>query len=73
MEDYMTTSVLKFGVAFGAAMLGSSFAAWCEDGNQAALLKAISGAKISLEQGMLKLPRGRRCRRRPSTKWKTAS
>ena len=54
----MTTSVLKFGVAFGAAMLGSSFAAWCEDGNQAALLKAMSGAKVSLQQGIAQVAKG---------------
>jgi hypothetical protein len=58
MEDNMTTRTLKFVVAFGAAMLGSSFAAFCEDGNQAALLKAISGAKISLEQGIAQVAKG---------------
>ena len=54
----MTARTLKFVVAFGAAMLGSSFAAFCEDGNQAALLKAISGAKISLEQGIAQVAKG---------------
>ena len=54
----MTARTLKFVVAFGAAMSGSSFAAFCEDGNQAALLKAISGAKISLEQGIAQVAKG---------------
>jgi hypothetical protein len=58
MEDYMMARTLKFVVVFGAAMLGSSFAAWCEDSNQAALLKAISGAKISLQQGIAQVAKG---------------
>jgi len=58
MEDYMTSRNLKFVAAFGAAMLGSSFAAWCEDGNQAALVKAMSGAKVSLQQGIAQVAKG---------------
>ena len=54
----MTSRNLKFVAAFGAAMLGSSFAAWCEDGNQAALLKAMSGAKVSLQQGIAQVAKG---------------
>jgi hypothetical protein len=58
MEDYMTSRNLKFVAAFGAAMLGSSFSAWCEDANQAALLKAMSGAKVSLVQGIAQVAKG---------------
>src|SRR3979490_793558 len=58
MEDHMTIRNLKFVAAFGAAMLGSSFAAWCEDGNQAALLKEMSGAKVSLQQGIAQVAKG---------------
>ena len=54
----MTSRNLKFVAAFAAAMLGSSFSAWCEDANQAALLKAISGAKISLLQGIAQVAKG---------------
>jgi hypothetical protein len=58
MEENMTMRNLKFIAAFGAAMVGSSFAAWCEEGNQAALLKAMSGAKVSLEQGIAQVAKG---------------
>jgi hypothetical protein len=58
MEDYMTSRNLKFVAAFAAAMLGSSFSAWCEDANQAALLKAMSGAKVSLQQGIAQVAKG---------------
>ena len=54
----MTSRNLKFVAAFAAAMLGSSFSAWCEDANQAALLKAMSGAKVSLQQGIAQVAKG---------------
>ena len=54
----MTSRNLKFVAAFAAAMLGSSFSAWCEDANQAALLKAMSGAKVSLAQGIAQVAKG---------------
>jgi hypothetical protein len=54
----MTSRNLKFVAAFGAAMLGSSFSAWCEDANQAALLKAMSGAKVTLQQGIAQVAKG---------------
>ena len=55
----MTSRNLKFVAAFAAAMLGSSFSAWCEDADQAALLKAMSGAKVSfLQQGIAQVAKG---------------
>ena len=54
----MTSRNLQFVAAFAAAMLGSSFSAWCEDANQAALLKAMSGAKVSLAQGIAQVAKG---------------
>jgi hypothetical protein len=44
-------------VGVGLAMLGNS-AAWSEDADQAALIKAISGAKITLLQGIAQVAKG---------------
>jgi hypothetical protein len=47
-----------FVVTIGCVMLGSSFAAWSEDPNQAALLKAIGDAKLTLQQGIAQVAKG---------------
>ena len=44
-------------IAFGLAALGSSFAAWSEEADQA-LIKAIPGAKITLLQGIAQVAKG---------------
>ena len=44
-------------VGVGLAMLGSS-PAWSEDADQAALIKALSGAKITLVQGITQVAKG---------------
>jgi predicted nucleic acid-binding OB-fold protein len=49
---------LMFVIAFGLATLGSSSAAWSEDANQAALIKALGGAKHSLLQGIAQVAKG---------------
>ena len=46
-----------FVITFGLATLGSSFAAWPEEADQA-LIKAISGAKITLAQGIAQVAKG---------------
>src|SRR3954466_7368150 len=53
----MTRRILKVLVGVGLAMLGNS-AAWSEDADQAALIKAISGAKITLLQGITQVAKG---------------
>src|SRR5262245_31611307 len=49
---------LMFVIAFGLATLGSSSAAWSEDANQAALIKALGGAKHTLLQGIAQVAKG---------------
>ena len=44
-------------IAFGLAALGSSFAAWSEEADQA-LIRAIPGAKITLLQGIAQVAKG---------------
>src|SRR6516165_6194738 len=44
-------------IAFGLATLGSNFAAWSEEVDQA-LIKAIPGAKITLLQGIAQVAKG---------------
>jgi hypothetical protein len=58
MEEDMTMRNLKFSAALGVAVLGTSFAAWCEEGDKAALLKAVSGAKVSMQQGIAQVAKG---------------
>ena len=53
----MTRRILIVLVGVGLAMLGNS-AAWSEDADQAALIKAISGAKITLLQGIAQVAKG---------------
>src|SRR6516165_5310732 len=57
-EVNMMKRALMFVIAFGLAALGSSSAAWSEDANQAALIKALSGAKHSLLQGIAQVAKG---------------
>ncbi len=54
----MTRRNLKFVTAFALTMLGSSFAAGAEEGGQAALLKALGDAKLSLQQGIAQVAKG---------------
>src|SRR6476619_6613417 len=53
----MTRSTLIVLVGVGLAMFGNS-AAWSEDADQAALIKAMSGAKITLLQGIAQVAKG---------------
>jgi hypothetical protein len=46
-----------FVIALSLATLGSSLAAWSEEADQA-LIKAISGAKITLAQGIAQVAKG---------------
>src|SRR6516225_3394834 len=57
-EVNMMKGGLMFVIAFGLAALGSSSGAWSEDANQAALIKALSGAKHSLLQGIAQVAKG---------------
>jgi hypothetical protein len=54
----MTKRNLMFAIAIGLATLGSSVPAWSDDANQAALIKAIGGAKVSLLQGIAQVAKG---------------
>jgi hypothetical protein len=57
----METNMMRnatFAIALGLATFGSSFAAWSEDADQAALIKAIGGAKITLLQGIAQVAKG---------------
>src|SRR3981189_731983 len=53
----MTRRTLIVLVGVGLAMFGSR-TAWSEDADQAALIKAISGAKITLLQGIVQVAKG---------------
>src|SRR5258705_9995737 len=53
----MTRRTLIVLVGVGVAKVGNS-AAWFEDADQAALIKAISGAKITLFQGIAQVAKG---------------
>ena len=53
----MTRRILIVLVGVGLAMFGNS-AAWSEDADQAALIKAMSGAKITLLQGIAQVAKG---------------
>jgi hypothetical protein len=48
---------LTLVIAVGLAMLGSSIA-WSEDSDQAALIKALGGAKLTLLQGIAQVAKG---------------
>ena len=42
-----------FAVVLGLALMASGYAAWSEENSeQAALVKAMGGAKVSLQQGL---------------------
>ena len=49
---------LMFAIGFGLTMLGSSFAARAEEASQAALLKALGDAKLTLAQGIAQVAKG---------------
>ena len=53
----MMQRALIFLIGVGLAMLGSSIA-WSEDADQAALVKAIGAAKITLAQGIAQVAKG---------------
>jgi len=48
---------LMLVIALGLATLGSSIA-WPEDSDQAALIKALDGAKLTLLQGIAQVAKG---------------
>src|SRR4029079_8232041 len=54
----MTKRNLMLAIAVGLATLSGSVAARSENADQAALLKAMSGAKVSLEQGIAEVAKG---------------
>src|ERR1700719_746150 len=56
-EDDMLRRTLMLLIGVGLAMLGSTIA-WSEEADQAALSKAIAGAKISLKQGIAQVAKG---------------
>jgi hypothetical protein len=58
MEVKMTRKNKMLAIMVSLAALGSSFAAWSADPDQAALIKAIGGAKISLSQGISQVAKG---------------
>ena len=49
---------LLFAIAIGLATVGSGGVAWSDDADQAALLKALPGAKVTLEQGIAQVAKG---------------
>src|SRR3954452_11310304 len=49
---------LMFAIVIGLATVGSGGLAWSEDADQAALLKALGGAKLTLEQGIAQVAKG---------------
>jgi hypothetical protein len=54
----MTKRNLMLAIAIGLATLSVSVAARSDNADQAALLKAMSGAKVSLEQGIAQVAKG---------------
>ena len=54
----MTGRNLMFVVAAGLAALWSTSAVWSAEEDQAALLKAIGSAKVSLQQGIAQVAKG---------------
>jgi hypothetical protein len=56
-EVNMMRRSLMLVIALGLATLGSSIA-WSEDSDQAALIKALDGAKLTLWQGIAQVAKG---------------
>ena len=54
----MTRRNLMFAIAIGLTAAGSGGLAWSDDADQAALLKALGGAKVTLEQGIAQVAKG---------------
>ena len=69
----MTKRNLMLAIAIGLATLGSSVAAWSDDADEADLIKAVGGAKVSLLQGIAQVAKGTGFPQRPNTKWIRAS
>ena len=49
---------LMFAIAIGYATVGGGGVAWSADTDQAALLKALGAAKVTLEQGIAQVAKG---------------
>src|SRR3954452_12827421 len=49
---------LMFAIVIGLATVASGGLAWSDDADQAALLKALGGAKLTLEQGIAQVAKG---------------
>src|SRR5262245_56983887 len=49
---------LMFAMAIGLATVASGGVAWSDEADQAALLKALGGAKLTLEQGIAQVAKG---------------
>ena len=58
--------------AFGLATLGNSLA-WSEDADQAALIKALGDAKLTLLQGMAQVAKGTEVPIEAKYQWHTAN
>jgi uncharacterized protein (DUF2141 family) len=58
MEVNMMRRNLLLAVAFALATMGNIVPAWSAEADQAALIKAIGGAKISLAQGIAQVAKG---------------
>jgi len=54
----MTKRNLMLAIAISLATLGSSVAAWSDDADEADLIKAVGGAKVSLLQGIAQVAKG---------------
>ena len=54
----MTRRGLKFVVTFGVATLMGAFSAWSAEADQAALIKAMGNAKLTLQQGISQVAKG---------------
>jgi len=58
MEVNMTRKGLMFLIAVVFATLGGGSLAWSEDADQATLIKALPGAKLTLLQGIAQVAKG---------------
>jgi hypothetical protein len=63
---------LMLVIAVVLATSGSSIA-WSEDSDQAALIKALGGAKLTLLQGIAQVAKGTEVPSKQNTRWHTAS